>query len=141
MLAVTAFGLARVAGKRRKAIVDHAVRIATERLKGRPARGIDARIADVFWYGAVDIAARHCVVWIMLDGPASQDVPPWLTLEADGSLPAGKLLDAELAEWMRDQHREVLTAFRDAGWRSTTPAIGFESSERVAAGGGWFYFK
>ena len=47
-------------------------------LVGRSQHG--AQIVTVFHYGAVDIDPKHLVVWILLDGPRSDEVPEWLSV-------------------------------------------------------------
>src|SRR5262249_19906203 len=47
-------------------------------LVGRSHDG--AQIVTVFHYGAVDIDPKHLVVWILLDGPRSDEVPEWLSV-------------------------------------------------------------
>ena len=130
-------------GRHRMQIADRAVDAAHARLRGRRASFGDLEVDTVFYYGAVDINAEHCVVWILVKGSDSLRIPAWLTLDADGRVRADKSLDDDLATWLAELHREVREDFAHAGWSSRpTPSIGFESVERVSRGGGqFFYFK
>jgi len=140
--AIAGFALGAIAsGHHRQKIADAAVDTAHEKLRGRRATFADLEVEAVFYYGAVDISAEHCMVWIVIKGSDSKRIPAWLILTADGRVP-DKPVDEAFAAWFAELHREVRDEFALAGWSSRpTPMIGVESSERVASAGQFFYFK
>jgi hypothetical protein len=94
----------------------------------------------VFHYGAVDINPKYLVVWILLDGPRSDEVPEWLSVSP-------VLLESLRPEypdydWLLSVRAEVVSAFEEHDWPNASAiSVNVESEPRVAASGGWFYFK
>jgi hypothetical protein len=80
------------------------------------------------------------VVWILFDGPRSDEVPEWLSVSP-------LLLESLRPEypdydWLLSVRPEVVSAFEERGWPNPSAiSVNVESEPRVAAGGGWFYFK
>lgn len=110
----------------------------SDALVGRSHDG--AQIVTVFHYGAVDIDPKHLVVWILVDGPRSDEVPEWLSVSP--------LLQESLRPeypdyaWLLSVRAEVVSAFEERGWPDASAiSVMVDSEPRVAAGGGWFYFK
>jgi len=127
---------------RAKEIAETAVTRAGQLLQGRAVDGVDAQVAAVFWYGAVDINPKHCVVWVILRGPGSADIPPWYMVgESVRVVPGASSMKEETVLCLEAMTAEVHRAFREQSWKWVEPSVGFESDERVQAGGGWQYFK
>ena len=99
-----------------------------------------AQIVTVFHYGAVDIDPKYLIVWILLDGPRTDEVPEWLSVSP-------LLLESLRPEypdydWLLSVRGEVVSAFEERDWPNASAiSVNVESEPRVAAGGGWFYFK
>jgi len=110
-----------------KAQVDRAL----EQVRRDLADRFPARFSAAFWYGAVDLDPAHLVVWILLtDDPEA--LPEWLFPDRH------RPVDEGIAR-MRDL---VVAGLAREGWPDADHArIGFESDARVAAGGGWHYFR
>ena len=95
-------------------------------------------ISRVFWYGAVGIHPRHLVVWVLLKGPPAT-LPAWFF--PDDAAP-GAAIDEDLRDRLRNAADIVRSAFADRRWPDAgNVRVGFDSDERVAASGGWTYFK
>ncbi len=56
----------------KKTIVKKAIHQAKKLLRSRQAPGLDVKVDYLFWYGAVEIDPKHCVVWIMLRGKVGE---------------------------------------------------------------------
>lgn len=129
----------------REQLAQRVVSALEQRLRGRSLAGVT--IDTVFHYGAVDIHPRHLVVWLLLSGRPDAELPEWFFPAGPGvgsSEPAAPdpPLAADLLAACRVWAGEVREAFRAAGWPAAEAiSVGFESSHRVAEGGGWFYFK
>ena len=126
-----------------KQIAESAVTRAGQVLKDRSVDGIHAHVTGVFWYGAVHINPKHCVVWVILRGAESEAIPPWYfgggpLNPVSGDSPPLKQETIACLERMAD---EIQRLFREESWAWEKPRIGFESDERVQRGGGWHYFK
>lgn len=94
------------------------------------------RAATVFHYGAVDIDPKHLVVWVLLSG-APDHIPAWYFPHRD-PVPRSDELLAEI----HAMRAIVVDCFADSEWPDAEHIhVGFDSSERVAANGGWHYFK
>lgn len=85
----------------------------------------------VFCYGAVDIDPKHLVVWILLDGPRSDEVPEWLSVNPLRS----ESLRPEYPdyEWLLLARAEIVSAFEERGW----PAASAISVMVESAARGW----
>ncbi|MFF3328710.1 hypothetical protein ACFYWX_03965 [Streptomyces sp. NPDC002888] len=89
------------------------------------------RFAGLLWYGAVDLDPGHLVVWVLLNGPA-EHIPTWHLSSSE----------EEAGEDFQDLRRLVVQAFEEVGWpNASAVTVGFESAERVAAEGGFHYFR
>lgn len=126
-----------------------------KRMRGRSLAG--ASIDSVFSYGAVDIDPRHLVVWVLLSGRPDSELPEWYfppgvglgTFAAlgPGLVPASGAnavphLSQDLVDACQFWATEIRAAFNSAGWPAhESISVGFDSSHRVAEGGGWSYFK
>ncbi|MEU3960938.1 hypothetical protein AB0F42_14085 [Streptomyces buecherae] len=104
---------------------------ATAHAHAALARRHPDRFTDLLWYGAVELDPTHLVVWVLLAGPPEQ-IPEWrLTTAEDDSEPD-----------VHAMRRLVVEEFERVGWPSASSLrVGFESAERVAAGGGRHYFR
>lgn len=127
----------------KKTIVKKAVRRAKKLLRSRHAPGLNAKVDYLFWYGAVEIDPKHCVVWIILSGRDSELVPANLNpVRDEKSLRrAREHLSAEDCKWLDELAAVVEEEFRACGWDWQTPRVGIESAERVKRGGGFDYFR
>lgn len=56
-------------------VASRAVARAAARLVGQRYAGLT--ITSVFHYGAVDIGTHHLVVWVLVSGPRSEELPGW----------------------------------------------------------------
>jgi hypothetical protein len=123
-------------GMSRTVIVDQAVAESRTLLGSSRVPGGDLQIHSIFWYGAVDIDAKHCVVWVILSGPGEDQVPPWF-------FPSDSNENGPFKTWAASVQSRILECFANAGWKDSwpPPRVGFESDDRVRAGGGLFYFK
>ena len=127
----------------KKAIAKKAVSRARKLLRSRRAPEFDAKVDYLLWYGAVDIDPKHCVVWILLNGPESQHVPAMLmpVREEKSQRRAREKLSVKDCQWLEELAVVVEGEFSASGWKWPTPNIGIESSERVKLGGGFHYFR
>jgi hypothetical protein len=116
---------------------DAAVR-AVARARSELATDYPELIGGVFHYGAVDIDTKHLVVWVLLTLSADA-LPPWCVyLEP----PAGDSIALDLRSKLIEMQATVRRHLAREGWPdSDHVTVGFESDERVRAGGGWAYFK
>jgi len=97
-------------------------------------------VADVFHYGAVNIDTRNLVVWVILSLPRNV-LPEWCFNPAAEAL-LGGVTAPDLRAKLLDMQAGVRSWFSRLGWPEPDHiAVGFESDERVRAGGGWAYFK
>jgi hypothetical protein len=108
---------------------------ASTRLVGQRYAGLT--ISSVFHYGAVDIGTQHLVVWVLVSGPRSEELPGWWSpgSATDRPLPAG------WEGWLtsvRDVVREELAA--DSWPDAQTASVLFDSEERVGRIG-FDYFR
>jgi hypothetical protein len=95
-------------------------------------------VAAVLHYGAVDIDPKHLVVWVLLATPP-EATPEWCFYPDP---PAGAAIADELRAKLLDMQSIVRSCLEQRGWPDAAhAAVGFDSEERVAAGGGWQYFK
>jgi hypothetical protein len=95
-------------------------------------------VAGVLHYGAVNIDTKHLVVWLILSLPPNV-LPAWC-LYPDP--PAGALIAPDLRTKLLDMQARVRSWFARHGWPEPDHVVvGFESDERVRAGGGWAYFR
>jgi hypothetical protein len=128
-------------GRKRKQIVERALREANARMCGRRGTAHDLSIESLIFYGAADLDVKHCTIWILIAGPESQQrIPPWLTLTRQGVVPADKPVEAPLAQWFQELHAQVGDELQRAGWSHATPIVGIESAERVRADSGAYYY-
>lgn len=107
----------------KKTIAKKAVRRAKKLIHSRRAPTLNTKVDYLFWYGAVEIDPKHCVVWIIVSGPDSESIPAMLnpmrdeceaaTLEAAINLPEDRLRPVEPAR-MIVETRVLL--FPDAGY-------------------------
>jgi hypothetical protein len=127
----------------KKTIAKKAVRRAKKLLRSRRAPSLNVKVDYVFWYGAVEIDPKHCVVWIIVAGPDSEQIPARLNpVRAEKSLRrAREHLKAEDSKWLEELAADVEEEFRVCGWEWQTPMVGIESAERVKRGGGFDYFR
>ena len=121
-----------------EATAEVAVRAARERLRGTaPA---NARVDSLFWYGAVAIDLQHLVVWVLLSGLPDDDLPEWY-FSVPGQEAGVPDVGTSLLEWIATLRDVVHTEFKAVGWPDpTSVSVGFDSSSRVASGGGWHFF-
>ncbi|GCE77095.1 hypothetical protein [Cellulomonas biazotea] len=114
------------------------VRRVGRRLTGRERDGV--RVAMVFHYGAVTLDPKHLVVWLLLDGRPSDELPEWLAVTPT-LLPSLRPESVDY-EWLLALRTEICDAFRDAGWPDPDGVdVLVDSAERVKAHGGWNYFR
>lgn len=114
---------------------DSAIAIAQRELPLRHA----ARFSSVFAYGAVDIDPKHLVVWVLLTGNPD-DLPAWYFPHRDHVDPGQ--YDADLLTGIDAMRSAVVDCFAREGWPDAQHIhVGFDSADRVAAEGGWAYFK
>ncbi|APR82849.1 Hypothetical protein A7982_08198 [Minicystis rosea] len=96
----------------------------------------------MFWYGAVDIAPEHLVIWVLLQNELGARVPPWFVFDdTDRYQKMADAMDSLLLEKLRRMRQAVHEALKESGWTSDMPHVGFEWEQRVKEGGGFFYFK
>jgi hypothetical protein len=111
---------------------------ALDRTRESLAQRHPIRFASALWYGAVDIDPKYLVVWVLLAGPADR-IPTWFFPATDEP---GDGYDAELLTAIHDMRAIVVAAYQEAGWPDAAAVkVGFDSTERVAAQGGFAYFK
>lgn len=133
-MATCRYGAA-VGGAERVAAADRAVTRARDRLVGR--RLGDVVVARVLHYGAVDLDARHLVVWVLLSGASPEELPQWWT---PGSRTAGHPAP-DLEEWATSMVAEVRRELAAESWPDPDGVdVMVDSDERVGAVG-WTYFK
>lgn len=127
----------------KKTIAKKAVRRAKKLLHSRRAPTLNTKVDYLFWYGAVEIDPKHCVVWIIVSGPDSESIPAMLNpMRDEKSLRRAKdHLSMEDCKWLEDLAVVVEEEFRAGGWEWQTPKIGIEAAERVKRGGGFDYFR
>jgi hypothetical protein len=103
----------------------------------------EVAVRSLLSYGAVDIDPKHLVVWVLLDGPPSNELPAWFA-PADGEWsadPQQSTLDPDLVTWMRDVREEIRAAFDHSDWPSAQRvSVVFDSAERVEEAG-FNYFR
>jgi hypothetical protein len=119
---------------------DDAVSAALALLKGSGGDGV--RVESVFWYGAVELGAENLVVWVLLSGAPDEDLPEWY-FPVPGQLAGVQTgLTPSLREWLDEMREAVRTEFAKVGWPDPTRvSVGFDSSNRVEAAGGFAYFR
>jgi hypothetical protein len=119
---------------------DDAVSAALALLKGSGRDGV--RVESVFWYGAVELGAENLVVWVLLSGAPDEDLPEWY-FPVPGQLAGVQTgLTPSLREWLDEMREAVRTEFAKVGWPDPTRvSVGFDSSNRVEAAGGFAYFR
>ena len=107
---------------RPKRIANRAIRMVRRRLRKHGTGHLQMAVRDVFWYGAVDLSPANCTVWVILRGQDSERLQD----------PPAKM-EAHVLDWLRATRAVILDEFRNAGWPRDwpTPAIGFESHERI----------
>ena len=118
-----------------EAAATRAVAAAGARLVGQRYAGL--AVSSVFHYGAVDLGTRHLVVWVLLSGPRSAELPGWWSpgVTTERPLPVG--WDGWLAS-VQDLVREELAR---EGWPEAGSAtVMFDSVER-AGRVGFDYFR
>lgn len=127
----------------KKTIAKKAVRRAKKLLRSRRAPKFKVKVDYLFWYGAVEIDPKHCVVWIIVTGPDSERIPPMLNpMRNEKSMGRTReQLSAEDCKWLEELAAVVENEFRACGWEWETPSVGIESAERVKHGGGFNYFR
>jgi hypothetical protein len=120
---------------------DEAVGRAKQRLVGNRVGTIV--VDSVFHYGAVDIDPRHLVVWVLLSGADDEQLPKWFFGRGvDAEQSQADRLGPELESALMEMQAVVRHELEAVGWPSADRArVGFDSSHRVDAGGGWHYFK
>ncbi len=117
-----------------------AINASSEILKGA-TRG-PYTVDEVFWYGDVDIDTRHLVVWVLLSGASDDKLPKWY-FPVDGQLAAIQdHLDIALRGWLDEMRETLRHEFTKVDWpHADSVRVGFDSSHRAQAEGGWTYFK
>ena len=118
-----------------EAVATRVVARTSTRLVGQRYAGLT--ISSVFHYGAVDIGTQHLVVWVLVSGSRSEELPGWWSPGAatDRPLPSG------WEGWLtsvRDVVREELAA--DAWPDAGAASVLFDSEERVGRIG-FDYFR
>lgn len=118
-----------------EAVATRAVARASSRLVGQRYAGLT--ISSVFHYGAVDIATTHLVVWVLVSGARSEELPAWWTPGAATERPLPSGWEGWLTS-VRDVVREELAAdsWPDAG----SASVLVDSEERVRRTG-FDYFR
>ncbi len=119
---------------------EDAVRAARAVLEGSVRNGV--HVESVFWYGAVELGTENPVVWVLLSGAPDEDLP-------EGYFPVpGQLagvqtgLTPSLRDWLDEMREAVRAEFAKVGWPDPTRvSVGFDSSNRVEAAGGFPYFR
>ncbi len=106
------------------------------RLRGLSAPGLSMKVDQLFWYGAIDINAKHLVVWTLLESPDALQLPPYF----DPTMPRKDEVSVAAANWLRTLADVVRQELRTAGWR-TPFAVAIESTQRVARSGGFVHFQ
>ena len=97
------------------------------------------RVTTVLHYGAVDIDPKYLVIWVLLAGNPD-DIPPWYFPHRDDP-DAVRYATTLLAE-IDTIRATIVDCFAASQWPDADRiAVGFDSSDRVAAKGGWTYFK
>jgi hypothetical protein len=119
---------------------NEAVGEAVTLLKGSSRNGV--KVDAVFWYGAVDLGTEHLVVWILLSGAPDDELPEW-HFPVSGQLAGIQIhLAPGLRGWLDEMRRAVQDEFAKVGWPNPNRvSVGFDSSNRVDAAGGYAYFK
>ena len=125
-------------GRYRQRRFDRAL-AALSPLKQQSVPGLDARVSDFLPDGATDVRVRRGVVWILIEGADSQRIPPWY-VPAEAQRRDGLTLPDPVREVLRELSREVRDRMHAAGYDWPDLCVMVESSERVQAGGP-FYFK
>ena len=99
-------------------------------------------VESVFWYGAVELGTENLVVWVLLAGAPDDDLPEWYFPVHEQLAGVQDGLAPSLREWLDEISEAVRVEFAKVGWPDTTRvSVGFESSNRVEAAGGFAYFK
>lgn len=122
-------------------VADRAVDSAAEHFVQLAVPGLRCSVQSIFWYGAVDLDTSTCTVWVLLTGEDSTRFPPWLGLTRLDATAIDSDLPPETLAWLVTLNAELLSRFAVEGWTWEPPRVLLESSERVAQGGGWAYFK
>jgi hypothetical protein len=116
-------------------VAARAVGRAGARLVGQRYAGLT--IASVFHYGAVDLGTQHLVVWVLVSGPRSEELPGWW---APGT-PTERPLPQGWEGWLAsscDLVRQELAA--DAWPDAASATVLVDSDERVRRTG-FDYFR
>jgi hypothetical protein len=118
-----------------EAVATRAVARASARLVGQRYAGL--AISSVFHYGAVDIGTQHLVVWVLVSGPQSEELPGWWSPGAAADRPLPQGWEGWLTS-VRDLVREELA--REAWPDAASASVLFDSEERVGRTG-FDYFR
>jgi len=124
-----------------KATADDTLAAAERRVVNRSHGAV--AVESLLWYGAVDIATEHAVVWVLLAASDAEAIPAWFSPTAGESSadPQQAALEPGLLTWMRELREEVRGEFDRRGWPSAaTLRVMFDSAARVNEHG-WQYFK
>jgi hypothetical protein len=96
------------------------------------------RVDGLVHYGAVDPDPQHLVVWILLSGKPDEQLPEWMQVAPEQVNP-----DCQIDhQWLLALREHIVHRFLGADWpRAQEIRVFADSSNRVDAGRGFFYFK
>lgn len=116
-------------------VATRAVARASARLVGQRYAGLT--ITSVFHYGAVDLGTQHLVVWVLVSGPRSEELPGWW---APGT-PTERPLPQGWEGWLASSCDLVRTELAADAWPdAATATVLVDSDERVRRTG-FDYFR
>ena len=85
---------------------------------------------------------ENLVVWVLLTGAPDDVLPEWYFPVPGQRAGIQARLAPSLREWLDEMRDAVRAEFAKVGWPDPTRvAVGFDSSNRVEAAGGFAYFK
>ncbi|MFN8169958.1 MAG: hypothetical protein U0S36_14420 [Candidatus Nanopelagicales bacterium] len=118
-----------------EAAAQRAVGRAATRLVGQRYSGLV--IASVFHYGAVDLGTQHLVVWVLVSGPRSEEIPGWWSPGA----PAATPLPAGWEGWLASVVDAVRDELAAVGWPDARDATVLVDSDERVRRTGFDYFR
>jgi hypothetical protein len=118
-----------------ESVADRAVEHARRRLVGQRYAGLT--ISSVLHYGAVDLDTDHLVVWVLVSGARSEELPGWWSPEeiTEHPLPSG------WAGWLTSVRDVVRDELAQQSWPDASSVSVLVDSEERVRRVGFDYFR